>query len=68
MKIVVSSLRLPLWAVIVIEPASAPVTVFVAMSLEAVALPRPVTVPAPLVLLKLTDVDKKDLVAFLKAL
>src|SRR6266545_1162420 len=41
-------------AVIVIEPASAPVTVFVAMPAEAVAAPSPVTVPVPAVLAKVT--------------
>jgi len=46
-KVVVSSVRLPLWAVRVIEPVRTPVTVSVATPLTAVGLPRPETVPAP---------------------
>ncbi len=48
-NVVVSSARLPLCAVIVTEPARTPVTVFVAIPLEAVAAPVPLTDPAPLV-------------------
>jgi hypothetical protein len=43
-------------AVIVIEPAAAPVMVLVATPPEAVAVPSPLTVPAPLVFPKVTDV------------
>src|SRR4029077_9724634 len=53
-NVVVSSVRLPLWAVRVIEPASVPVTVSVATPLAAVAAPSPATVPAPLVLVNVT--------------
>ena len=43
-------------ALIVIEPASAPVTVCEAIPPDAVALPRPVTVPAPSVFANATTV------------
>ena len=42
-------------AVIVTEPASAPPTVFVATPPAALAVPSPVTVPAPFVFAKLTE-------------
>ena len=48
--------RPPDVASIVTEPTSAPVTVLVATPLEAVALPVPVTVPAPEALAKATTV------------
>src|SRR5438094_7262156 len=41
-------------AVIVIEPDALPVTVSIAMPADAVADPRPVTVPVPAVLAKVT--------------
>ena len=44
-------------ASIVIEPARAPVTVFVATPVAAVAAPGPVTVPAPDCLAKVTTVE-----------
>ena len=43
-------------AVIVIEPASVPVTVLLATPPAAVAVPRPLTLPVPLVFAKLTEV------------
>ncbi len=56
-KVVVSSVRLPLWAVIVTVPARIPVTVFVAIPLEAVAEPVPLIVPVPLVCVMLMLVE-----------
>src|SRR6266540_351376 len=56
-KVVVPLVSEVALAVIVIEPASAPVTVFVATPLEAVAEPSPVTVPAPLVFANVTEVE-----------
>ena len=44
-------------AVIVTAPASWPVTMSEAAPAEAAALPRPVTVPEPAVLLKVTTVE-----------
>jgi hypothetical protein len=41
----------------VIDPASAAVTLFEATPAEAVAEPVPVTVPTPAVLAKVTDVE-----------
>src|SRR5712691_357405 len=55
-KVVVPEPSEPAPAVIVIGPASAPVTVLVATPPVAGVLPRPPTVPAPLVLVKLTEV------------
>ena len=48
-------MRLPVWAVMVSEPASRPVTVSVAVPLDAVALPRPVTVPEPALFVAVFD-------------
>ena len=47
-------------ACIVTEPTSAPVIVLVATPFEAVAVPVPVTVPAPKALLKVTTVELSD--------
>ena len=47
-------------ASIVTEPASAPVTVFVATPATAVSLPVPVTVPAPDALAKATTVELSE--------
>ena len=47
-------------ASIVTEPTRPPVTVFVAIPLEAVALPVPVTVPAPDALAKATTVELSE--------
>src|SRR5258706_14360895 len=55
-NVVESPARLVAVAPIVIDPASCPVTVLVAIPLEAVALPNPVTVPVPAVLAKVTEV------------
>ncbi len=55
-KVVVSEVRPAAEAVIVIEPAVWPVTLFEATPDEAVAAPSPVTVPLPAVLAKLTEV------------
>jgi hypothetical protein len=41
----------------VTEPASAPVTVFVATPLDAIAVPKPVTTPVPAVFANVTDVE-----------
>src|SRR6266545_1048917 len=56
-KVVESPVRPPAVTPIVIEPASAPVTVFVAMPAEAVAEPSPVTVPVPAVFANATEVE-----------
>ena len=56
-KVVVSAVRPAAVAWIVIEPARSPVTVFDATPEAAVAAPRPVTVPAPAVLAKVTAVE-----------
>ena len=55
-KVDVAEVRPALEAVIVTEPAMLPVTVRDAMPEEAVALPSPVTEPAPAVWAKLTTV------------
>ena len=47
-------------ASIVTEPTSTPVTVFVATPLEAVALPVPLTVPAPEAFPKATTVELSE--------
>jgi hypothetical protein len=47
-------------AVIVIEPATAPVTVFEAMPDDAVAEPVPVTVPVPEVCVNVTEVELSE--------
>ncbi len=47
-------------ACIVTEPTSSPVIVLVATPLEAVALPVPVTVPAPEALAKATTVELSE--------
>ena len=52
--------RPPDVASIVTEPASAPVTVFVATPADAVALPVPETVPAPDCLAKATTVELSE--------
>ena len=51
-------------AVIVIEPAVWPVTLLDAMPEPAVAAPRPVTVPAPAVLAKVTEVELSVVTTF----
>ena len=56
MKVFVSPVSDVAVAVIVIEPASAPVTVCEATPPDAVALPSPVSVPRPLVFANVTDV------------
>ncbi len=56
-KVVVSSVSEPEWAVSVIEPARTPVTVSVATPLTAAVVVRPVTVPVPADLVKSTDVE-----------
>src|SRR5207248_2470421 len=48
-KVVVPDVRPVALAVTVIEPATAPVTLFEATPLDAVAVPSPVTVPEPAV-------------------
>src|SRR5712691_2631346 len=55
-KVVVPEPSEPAPAVIVIGPASAPVTVLVAIPADAVAVPSPPTLPVPLVFVKLTEV------------
>ena len=49
-------MSVPADAVIVIEPARTPATLFEAKPPEAVAVPRPLTVPEPLVLANVTEV------------
>jgi hypothetical protein len=56
----VSDVRPEADAVIVTEPARAPVTVFDATPPEAVAVPSPVTEPAPDVCPKVTIVELSD--------
>ena len=51
-------------ASIVTEPTSAPVIVLVATPLAAVALPVPVTVPAPDCLAKATTVELSEVTVF----
>ena len=54
----------PAVASIVTDPASTPVIVFVATPLEAVALPLPLTVPAPEALAKATTVELSEVTVF----
>ena len=56
MKVEASLVRPPVEAVSVAEPASTPVTVFVATPPVAVEEPRPLSVPLPEVLAKPTEV------------
>jgi hypothetical protein len=60
LKELVSDVRPEADAVIVTEPAVAPVTVFDAMPALAVAVPSPVTEPAPEVCPKLTTVELSE--------
>jgi hypothetical protein len=61
-NVVASEVRPVAVAVIVTEPAAAPVTTFCAIPPLAVALPSPVTVPAPLVFAKVTTVELSELI------
>jgi len=59
-KVVPPGVSAPEVAVTVTEPATAPVTIFVAMPLAAVAVPPPVIVPPPDVCAKVTTVELSD--------
>lgn len=54
-NVVVPKASAPELALMVIEPAAVAVTVFVATPAELVALPRPLTVPVPALLLNATE-------------
>ena len=66
-KLVLSLVRPLLEAVIVIAPVVWPVTVSEAMPPEAVAVPRPVTEPAPAVCEKTTTVELSEVTTLLFA-